>query len=143
MVSGGYWTPGSCCWLGQCLSLPHRSLGYPKSNRMEVSLCLPPRSEWRKGNSGFSSFFSSVEDQPAELGCIHSLPEGQAEPQGLALTVCGILSPLPEAVSSPGTVVLSVTLELGHKVLKMIGAWVPSSRFRLGWRHGGQSYLWP
>lgn len=69
---------------------------------------------------------------------MYSLPPHKVR-QGLALTVCGILSPLPEAISSPGTVALSLTLELGHKVFKMIGAWVPPSRFRRGWRHGGQS----
>lgn len=30
MVSGGYWTPGPCCWIGQCLSLPHRWFGVPQ-----------------------------------------------------------------------------------------------------------------
>lgn len=99
----------------------------------------PPQIVWDTPNpTGWR--LVSVSHQEASGGrekCssgLFSLPLQKVR-RGLALTVCGHLSPLLEASSSPGTVVLSLTLELGRKVLKMIGAWVSPSRFCLGWRH--------
>lgn len=140
MASGGYWTLGPCCWIGQCLSLPHKPPGDPNSKRIEASLSLyhQQASGGTKKRSG--DFFTFFLERQAELSCTPSLPRRS----GLAGTD-SMWHPvtLPKAIASTGTVVLSLTLELGRKVLQMTGA----SRFcftRLGWRHGwAESYLWP